>query len=98
MTSPRTRLSRLLDRIEHLLWHSQDERLRADGWDVIRVSRWRRQYRHPYRFAALQVRRDLAARRSSGTAGLPAPDSGAAADLGPADGAGPAPLLAGAPQ
>jgi hypothetical protein len=38
-------LTRLLDRLEHLVWESQDRRLRAAGFEVTRIGRWRRAYR-----------------------------------------------------
>lgn len=47
--------TRLLDRIEHLIWGSQDARLRAAGWEVTRIGRWRRHYRHPAQFARLRT-------------------------------------------
>lgn len=82
MTTPPTILRRLLDHIERLAWDAQDARLRADGWEVIRVSRWRRQYRHPRRFTALREHRALPQSRAT--------------DHRPADDAGPDPsLLAG---
>lgn len=37
----------LLDRLEARLWTRHDARMRAAGWEVIRLGRWRRQCRHP---------------------------------------------------
>lgn len=85
MTTPPTILRRLLDHIEHLIWDAQDTRLRANGWEVIRVSRWRRRYRHPRRCTALREHRALPGRRTP--------------DDRPADDAGPDPsILVGAPR
>ncbi len=43
---------RLLDAIERRVWERQDASMRAAGWEVARLGRWRRRYRHPQRFAA----------------------------------------------
>ena len=37
----------LAERIEHLLWDSHDERVKAAGFQVTRTGRWQRRYRHP---------------------------------------------------
>lgn len=42
-----TTLTRLLDHIESALWDSQDTLAAAQGWQVTRVGRWSRRYRHP---------------------------------------------------
>jgi hypothetical protein len=50
---------RLLDLIERLLWDAQDTARMADGWQVVRLGRWHRAYRHPGLLAstlAAQVR------------------------------------------
>lgn len=57
-------LTRLLDRIEHLIWESQDARLRAAGWEVTRLGRWRRGYRHPGRLARITATRQAAPART----------------------------------
>jgi hypothetical protein len=36
-----------LDWVERLLWQRQDDALAAAGWQVVRVGRWQRRYRHP---------------------------------------------------
>jgi hypothetical protein len=41
------RAEHLLDRVEARLWTRHDARMRAAGWEVIRLGRWRRQCRHP---------------------------------------------------
>lgn len=38
---------RFLDRIEQLLWEDQDKARAADGWQVTKLGRWQRMYRHP---------------------------------------------------
>ena len=43
---------RLLDRVEQLLWAEQDAAKTAAGWQVIKVGRWSRTYRHPAVVAA----------------------------------------------
>jgi hypothetical protein len=40
-----------LDRVETRLWARPDSRMRAMGWEVVRLGRWHRQYRHPQRAA-----------------------------------------------
>lgn len=37
----------LLDRLEARIWISYDARMLAAGWEVVRLGRWQRQYRHP---------------------------------------------------
>ncbi|GAA3396171.1 hypothetical protein [Cryptosporangium minutisporangium] len=41
-----------LDRVETRLWARPDARMRDAGWEVVRLGRWRRQYRHPRRVEA----------------------------------------------
>ncbi len=43
---------RLLDRAEQLLWARQDAEKVAAGWQVIKIGRWHRTYRHPAVLAA----------------------------------------------
>jgi hypothetical protein len=62
MTTTGTTVQRLLDHLEHLLWDAQDRRLRAAGFEVTRIGRWRRSYRHPSRLAAVRAAREAAAR------------------------------------
>jgi hypothetical protein len=38
---------RLLDRAERLLWDKQDSAMTADGWQIVKLGRWHRLYRHP---------------------------------------------------
>ena len=45
-------VGRLLDRAERLLWEEQDAAKLAAGWQVIRIGRWHRKYRHPALVAA----------------------------------------------
>jgi hypothetical protein len=42
----------LLDRAERMVWERHDGAMRAAGWEVNRLGRWRRSYRHPARLAA----------------------------------------------
>ncbi|SHN32700.1 hypothetical protein [Cryptosporangium aurantiacum] len=44
-----------LDRIETRIWARPDSRMRAAGWEVVRLGRWRRQYRHPRYLAAARA-------------------------------------------
>jgi hypothetical protein len=37
----------LADRIESALWDRQDTLAAAQGWQITRVGRWTRRYRHP---------------------------------------------------
>ena len=39
--------TRMLDDLEDILWGAQDQQLRAAGWEVTRIGRWRRAYRRP---------------------------------------------------
>jgi hypothetical protein len=43
---------RLLDRVEQLLWAEQDAAKAAAGWQIIKIGRWHRTYRHPAVIAA----------------------------------------------
>jgi hypothetical protein len=43
---------RLLDGAERLLWEKQDAVKAAAGWQVIKIGRWHRTYRHPALVAA----------------------------------------------
>ncbi len=52
MTTPGTTVTRVLDYLERRLWGAQDQPLTAAGWEVTRIGRWRRRYRHPHRYAA----------------------------------------------
>jgi hypothetical protein len=45
-------VQRLLDRAERLLWEEQDATKLAAGWQVIKLGRWHRTYRHPALVAA----------------------------------------------
>ncbi len=45
-------VQRLLDTAERLLWEEQDARKAAAGWQVIKLGRWHRMYRHPALIAA----------------------------------------------
>jgi hypothetical protein len=45
-------VQRLLDRAERLLWEEQDAAKLAAGWQVVKLGRWHRTYRHPALVAA----------------------------------------------
>jgi hypothetical protein len=45
-------VQRLLDKAERLLWEEQDAAKLAAGWQVIKMGRWHRAYRHPALIAA----------------------------------------------
>jgi hypothetical protein len=45
-------VQRLLDRAERLLWEEQDAAKLAAGWQVVKLGRWNRAYRHPALVAA----------------------------------------------
>jgi hypothetical protein len=47
MITVRRHLAAHLDRIEQALWGSHDAEMRAIGFHITRVGRWRRTYRHP---------------------------------------------------
>lgn len=40
-------VQRVLDSAERLLWERQDAARVAAGWQVVRIGRWHRMYRHP---------------------------------------------------
>jgi hypothetical protein len=42
-----TVIRRVLNAAEHRLWHAQDTAMIAAGWQVERLGRWQRRYRHP---------------------------------------------------
>lgn len=45
-------VQRLLDGAEQSLWGKQDAAKLAAGWQVIKIGRWHRMYRHPALIAA----------------------------------------------
>lgn len=46
-------LTELADRIEAAIWNRHDVRQEAAGFQVIRLGRWTRRYRHPYLYLAI---------------------------------------------
>jgi hypothetical protein len=63
-------LTRTADAAERLLWERQDASLRAVGFDVVRLGRWGRQYRHPAKVADTLARAARAECAMSGEAAL----------------------------
>lgn len=56
----------LLDRLEARIWISHDARMLAAGWEVVRLGRWQRQYRHPDLLArAMSARRTRTTREEA---------------------------------
>jgi hypothetical protein len=49
-------LAHLTQATERRLWAAQDASLTAEGFTVVRLGRWGRQYRHPARLAAALAR------------------------------------------
>ncbi|WP_163512418.1 hypothetical protein [Fodinicola acaciae] len=46
-------LAELVDWIEAAIWDRHDARQQSAGFQVIRLGRWTRRYRHPYLYLAI---------------------------------------------